>query len=404
MTDITNLRRTRLPNGLEVLLYPSFDAPVASFQVWYRVGSRNELPGITGVSHWVEHMMFKGTPSVPLGQVMVLVNQNGGELNAFTSFDFTAYHETLPADRVQMAVEIEADRMVNLLIDPAETESERTVILSERQMTMNNPTYVLWDETIGSAFRVHSYRNFVIGTEHDLKTMGRDDLYSHYRRYYAPNNAVVVATGAFEADAMLELIERHFGSIPASDLDARPVVTEPNQIGERRVTLRRPAPAPEVLLGYHVPGAGQAETDALELLSAVLSGAGGRMGRSARLPRALVSTGKARSASGNYLKGIDPFLFLVSATGLPDGDVRQLENLLTEQLALIVDGGIGENEMARAQKRFITAFYYGSESVSDQANGLGEAAMYGDAADFFRIPTGSEPCQPPMCSGSPPNT
>ena len=237
MADIQNLRRTTLANGLEVLLYPSFDAPVASFWVWYRVGSRNELPGTTGVSHWVEHMMFKGTEKFGLGEVMLKINQNGGELNAFTSYDYTAYHETLPADRINLAVELEADRMTNLLIDPKETDSERTVILSERQGVFNNPSYVLWDETIGAAFRAHSYRHFVIGHEHDLKTMTRDDLYGYYRRFYAPNNAVVVVTGAFDADAMQAEIRDAFGSIPSADGINLATVVEAPQAAERRMEL-----------------------------------------------------------------------------------------------------------------------------------------------------------------------
>ena len=386
MADIQNLRRSTLGNGLEVLLYPSFDAPVASFWVFYRVGSRNELPGITGVSHWVEHMMFKGTPNVGSGELMLRVNRNGGELNAFTSYDYTAYHQTLPADRIGLAVGLEADRMVNLLIDPAETESERTVILSERQGAFNNPSYVLWDETLATAFRAHSYREFVIGSEHDLKTMSREDLYGYYRRFYAPNNAVVVVSGAFDADAMQAEIERAFGSIPASDgIDQRAVV-EPPQIAERTVELLHPAPAPEVLMGFHVPGAGHADTHALELLAAVLSGAGGRMGKSSRLPRALVATGRARSANANYLRGIDPFLFLLSATGLPDGEAHELDRLLMEQLALIKDQGITAAELDRARKQLITSFHYGSESVSEQAHGIGDAAMYGKPEDFFSYP------------------
>ncbi len=386
MPDKSLMRRSTLANGLEIVLYPSFDAPVASFWVWYRVGSRNELPGHTGVSHWVEHMMFKGTPSVGLGELMLRVNQNGGEINAFTSYDFTAYHETLPADRIGMAVELEADRMVNLLIDEAETASERTVILSERQGAFNNPSYVLWDETIATAFRNHSYRHFVIGTEHDLKTMTRDDLYSYYRRFYAPDNAVVVVTGAFDADAMQSTIEQHFGSIPASGGINSSTVVEPTQMGERRVVLHQPAPAPEVLTGYHVPGAGSADSFPLEVLAAVLSGAGGRMGRSSRLPRSLVASGKARSASSNYLKGIDPFLFLVGATGLPDGNVETLDRELTDQLDLIKQSAISADELARAKKQLTSAFHYGTESVSEQGNGLGEAAMYGDAEDFFSYP------------------
>ena len=386
MADIHDLRRTTLPNGLEVLLYPSFDAPVASFWVWYRVGSRNELPGITGISHWVEHMMFKGTEKFGLGEVMLRVNQNGGELNAFTSYDYTAYHETLPADRIGLAVELEADRMTNLLIDPQETDSERTVILSERQGVFNDPSFVLWDETIGSAFRAHSYRHFVIGHEHDLKTMTREDLYGYYRRFYAPNNAVVVVTGSFDADAMQGEIERHFGSIPQSDAIDLTAVVEAPQTAERMVELLHPAPAPEVLMGYHVPRAGHPDAHALELLAAVLSGAGGRMGKSARLPRSLVATGKARAANANYLKGIDPFLFLLGATGLPDGDAHALDDLLVEQLELVKRDGITESELDRAKKQLITSFHYGSESVTDQAHHIGEAAMYGDPADFFTYP------------------
>lgn len=386
MPDQTALKRATLVNGLEVILYPSFDAPVASFWVWYRVGSRNELPGITGVSHWVEHMMFKGTESVGPGELMLRVNQNGGEINAFTSYDFTAYHETLPADRIDMAVELEADRMANLLIDTEETESERTVILSERQGAFNNPSYVLWDETIASAFRAHSYRHFVIGNEYDLKTMSRDDLFRYYRRWYSPDNAVVVVTGAFDADEMMRRVETHFGPIPAGDR-ARPVpVAEPEQLGERRVVLRQPAPAPEVLTGYHVPGAGSDDSQALEVLAAVLSGAGGRMGKSSRLPRSLVATGKARSASANYLKGIDPFLFLVGATGLPDGEVETLDRLLREQLDQVRQSAISAAELDKAKKQLTSVFHYGTESVTEQGNGIGEAAMYGDASDFFTYP------------------
>jgi zinc protease len=386
VADIENLRRSTLENGLDVLLYPSSDAPVASFWVFYRVGSRNELPGITGVSHWVEHMMFKGTPNVGPGELMLRVNRNGGELNAFTSYDYTAYHQTLPADRIGLAVDLEADRMVNLLIDPGETDSERTVILSERQGAFNNPSYVLWDETVATAFRAHSYREFVIGSEHDLKTMNRDDLYGYYRRFYAPNNAVVVVSGAFDADAMQAEIERAFGSIPASDGINQRAVVEPPQIAERRVELLHPAPVPEVLMGFHVPGAGDPDTHALELLAAVLSGAGGRMGKSSRLPRALVATGKARSASANYLKGIDPFLFILGATGLPDGNAHDLDQLLMEQLALIKEKGIPAAELDRAKKQLITSFHYGSESVSEQAHGIGDAAMYGTPDDFFTYP------------------
>lgn len=386
MTDIRNLRRTTVENGLEILLYPSFDAPVASFWVWYRVGSRNELPGQTGISHWVEHMMFKGTPKVGLGELMLTVNSNGGELNAFTSYDYTAYHQTLPADRVQIAVELESDRMTRLIMDPDETESERTVILSERQGVLNNPSYVLWDETLGTAFRAHSYRHFVIGTEHDLRTMSRDDLYGYYRRFYAPNNAVVVVTGAFDADEMEAAVSASFGSLPASELVIPSMVKEAPMVAERRIELVMPAPAPEVLIAFHAPSSDHPDANACEVLAAVLSGAGGRMGRSARLPRSLIATGKARSASAQYLRGIDPFVFLVSGTALPDGDAHELDTLLMEQLASVTQGAISAREIARAKKQLISSFHYGSESVTEQAAGIGTWAMLGDPSQFFSYP------------------
>src|SRR5215212_2649155 len=162
VTDRNQILERRLDNGLHVILREAHDAPLASFWVWYRVGSRNELPGLTGLSHWVEHMQFKGTPSLEKGAIFRDVSKNGGTLNAMTSSDWTAYFETLPADRLDLALRIEADRMVNSLFDPEETESERTVILSERQGAENGPTYLLYEEVVGTAFRAHPYRHMVV--------------------------------------------------------------------------------------------------------------------------------------------------------------------------------------------------------------------------------------------------
>ncbi len=195
--------RSRLTNGLEVFLREDHSAPLASFWVFYRVGSRNEHPGRTGLSHWVEHMQFKGTPTMVKGQIFRDVSRNGGSLNALTSHDWTAYFETIPADRIDLSLAIESDRMSNSLFDPAETESERTVILSERQGSENQPTYLLAEEVTGAAFRSHPYRHMVIGNEADLRSISRDDLYGHYRSFYAPSNAFVVAVGDFDRDDLL---------------------------------------------------------------------------------------------------------------------------------------------------------------------------------------------------------
>ena len=211
MTNHTPPRKTvTLDNGLTLFLQEKHDAPVVSFWTWYRVGSRNELPGLTGVSHWVEHMQFKGTPTIAKGSIFGAVSRVGGYLNAMTSTDWTAYFETLPADQVDLAIEIESDRMVNSLFDADEVASERTVILSERQGAENRPTYKLYEEVIATAFSGHAYSHSVIGREQDLKRITRDDLYNHYRRYYRPDNAFITVVGDFDADEMTKKLTDAF--------------------------------------------------------------------------------------------------------------------------------------------------------------------------------------------------
>ncbi|HMO56548.1 MAG TPA: pitrilysin family protein, partial [Roseiflexaceae bacterium] len=233
----------RLSNGMLVLLREVHTAPVASCWVWYNVGSRNEGPGTTGISHWVEHMLFKGTPTLPKGSLDRLIPRNGGVFNAFTSNDFTAYYETLPADRIELALEIEADRMVNTIFDIDEVESERTVILAEREGAENEPDFWLNEAVMAAAYQIHPYRHEVIGWKHDLLSMTRDDLYRHYQRYYRPNNAVLVVVGDIDSEHLLAVIERLFGTLPMGEPPAPVTAVEPEQQGERRVTIRRPGPA-----------------------------------------------------------------------------------------------------------------------------------------------------------------
>ena len=205
--------RERLANGLDVFLVEDHSAPIATFWTWYRVGSRNELPGLTGISHWVEHMQFKGTERIAKGQIFGDVSRIGGTLNALTSQDWTAYHETLPVAQLDLSLTIESDRMSNSLFDTAEVDSERTVILSERQGSENRPGFALYEEVAGTAFRAHPYRHMVIGYEGDLRMMTRNDLYDHYRRHYHPGNAFIVSVGDFSAPELLERIQRKFGDI-----------------------------------------------------------------------------------------------------------------------------------------------------------------------------------------------
>jgi zinc protease len=380
-----------LGNGLKVILRESHDAPVASFWVWYRVGARNEIPGLTGLSHWVEHMQFKGTPTLGKGAIFGEISRNGGVNNAMTSSDWTAYYETLPADRIDLAIKIEADRMSNSLFDPAETESERTVILSERQGAENNPGYLLYEEVVGTAFRAHPYRHMVIGEEVDLRSITRDDLYGHYKRAYHPANAFVVAVGDFDADALAKKIDEAFGSIPAGEPLPPVRASEPEQRGERRIVLRRPAPTAYLLEAYRSPEGTHPDMPAIFVADAVLSGGkpmgrgGGGMGRSARLYRALVATGLARSASSNVDFTVDPYVWTINATALPGGDRDKIEEAIDRVIADLAAATVSDEELNRAVKQFSAQFVYAAEGVTNQAMWLGQMEMLGDALRVYRL-------------------
>ena len=208
------VREHRLENGLLLLTREVRHAPIVSFYVWYRVGSRNELPGVTGVSHWAEHMVFKGTKRFPKGTADKLVAQHGGVRNGFTWLDYTAYYQTLPAANMRLGVEIEADRMANSVFDAQEVASERGVIISEREGNENHPGFYLTEELSAAAFKVHPYGQPVVGFKSDLREITRDDLWNHYQTYYAPNNAVAVAVGDFDTNALVDLVQTEFGAIP----------------------------------------------------------------------------------------------------------------------------------------------------------------------------------------------
>ncbi len=371
-------RTTTLPNGLTVLTREMHHAPLATFWVWYRVGARNEVPGITGISHWVEHMLFKGTPTLAAGEIFRRVNSNGGTLNGFTWLDYTAYYETLPADRLDLALAIESDRMINARFDPDEVASERTVIISEKQGGENHPTTHLREATAAAAFRIHPYRQGVIGYLSDLQAITRDDLYRHYQTYYRPNNAVVVAVGDFRTDELLAKIEAAFGPLPAGGAipTVRPV--EPPQEGEHRVVVRRPGPLPHFLVGYHTPAVASPDAFPLLVLDTVLGGAGAMgfsggasLGRSSRLYRALVETGLASGASSSYTLTRDPYLFSISVALRPQVALAEVERVVFAEIDRLRDEPVPEEELARALKGIRAQFAYASEGVTNVAYWLG---------------------------------
>src|SRR5512143_1555065 len=232
--------KTKLPNGLTVLLKEIHTTPLISLWVWYRVGSRDEVPPLTGISHLVEHMQFKGTPNYPAELMDRAVARDGGMRNAFTFLDWTTYFETMPADKIDLALRLEADRMSNSAFDAKEFSSERTVVSSEREGNENEPLFLLGEAVQHAAFRVHSYHHEVIGDMADLRTMTRDDLYNHYRGYYVPNNAVMAVAGDFATDKMLAQIKELFEPIPSGHEPARLSREEPKQNGEVHLSVEGP--------------------------------------------------------------------------------------------------------------------------------------------------------------------
>src|SRR5262245_57799596 len=301
------LRSATLDNGLHVLIQEEHTAPLASVWCWYRVGSRDERPGLTGISHWVEHMNFKGTTNIPRDQVKGIIERFGGSWNGYTFIDQTTYLETASRDALDRMLFIEAERMANCLYHPDDCESERTVIISELQGGENDPDQFLDQELTATAFKAHPYRHPTIGWISDLQEMSRDDLYGYYRRYYIPNNARLVVVGDVNTEEVLKRVEHHFGKIPAGQTPPRLHTVEPEQTGERRLTIRKPGTAAYLKVGYHAPAVTDAGFYPLLVLDAVLTGAKGLNlwssfrvpppQRSTRLYRSLVEKGLATNIS-----------------------------------------------------------------------------------------------------------
>lgn len=380
-----------LANGLQVLIRESRAAPVVSCWVGYRVGARNERPGITGASHWVEHMTFKGTESLAKGDIFRLTARYGGSNNGFTSDDSTIYYETLPSDCLDLALYIESERMSRALFDPEETESERSVILAEREGGENNP-HVLLSERMGEVvFREHPYGAPVIGTRADLESLTRRELLDHYRCFYCPNNAVLVIAGDVETGRAFERVVHYFEGIPPGPQPPPVSAVEPPQKEERRIEVRRPGASAFASVAYRAPAAGHPDAYALALLDAVLSGAkavsangGGYMGRSARLYRALVETRLAVSAGSRFRFSLDPYVFTASLTLRDGATAEQAEDALTRALEQETRTPPSEDELARALRQAEAQFAYGGDGVSSQAYALLVFHLIGHWSDLDR--------------------
>lgn len=365
---------TTLGNGLRVLLVEEHKAPVVTFHIWYRVGSRNEQPGRTGLAHLTEHMMFKGTLMTSGQEFDLTILRNGGENNAFTTQDHTAYYMTFAADRIHIPLELEPDRMVDLLLDPDEVTRERSVAMEERRLrTEDDPTGSLWEQLRAAAFNAHPYGNPVIGWMEDIRQLSREDIQSFYKTYYAPNNAVLLVVGDFDRTELLPKIEKAFGSIPRSP--EPPVVRslEPPQRSEKRILLKRTdAEVPSVTAAYHVPNLTDPDTYALKVLEGILA-----RGKSARLYHHLVYEKQLALDAGAYYSRltVDPELFLVYASVLPGKTVAELEQALYVELEQVQTELVTERELQKAKNQLEADFLFGQESVMGLAWELGSYEM-----------------------------
>jgi zinc protease len=378
-----------LDNGLRVLLAPMHAAPLASVWCWYHVGSKDEAPGTTGASHWVEHMNFKGTAGISREDIKVWIERAGGMWNGYTWIDQTTYFETLAADALDLALQIESERMTGCVYDPEEFESERTVIISELQGNENNPAYVLGNEVAAAAFRAHPYGWPTIGWLSDLETMQRDDLYQHYRRYYVPDNATLVVAGDVDTDQALQRIEHFFGGIEPGGVDLPRVQTrEPGQEGERRVVVERPGTTRYLDVVFHAPAFGDDDFVPLLVADAVLSGGkginlwAGGFGRNARttspLYEALVETELVAGVSSALLPTEQPYLYSVSATVREGVAESAVEEALFTALDALAQAKPSEHALRKAKNQLLTQLAFDDEGVTRVAHQLGYFATIAD--------------------------
>jgi zinc protease len=368
-----------LENGLRVIVKQDRRAPVVVSMLWYRVGSVDEVNGVTGVAHVLEHMMFKGTKTMPPGEFSRLIAAAGGRDNAFTGRDYTGYFQTLHKSQLPLALKLEADRMANLQLTDEEFAKEIKVVMEERRWrTDDRPRSMLYERLMATAFMAHPYRNPIIGWMSDLESMTAQDARDFYDEWYAPNNAVLVVVGDVAPQEVFELARQHFGGIRAKPLPPRKPQLEPPQLGIKRLTVKAPAELPYVLMAYRVPAlrdpAKEWEPYALEMLANVLSG-----NAAARLPRTLVRGERLADSAGASYDGIGrgPALFYMDGVPGPGRTVEELEQGLRRELRRIAEEGVAEDELARIKSQAIAARVYEQDSMFFQARQIGVMEMAG---------------------------
>ena len=367
------IRSVTLENGLEIIVWPDHDIPHVALYYFVRAGGRNEYPGITGLSHFFEHMMFNGTEDLEPGEFDRIMEAAGGHNNAYTSNDLTLYHDWFPRSALETVFELESERLQNLAFDPEAIESESGVIASERRTTVdNNNVSKLVEQVRATAYVAHPYQFPIIGWPSDIASWTQEDLESFYETYYAPNNVTMVVVGDVTPDEVFELAEDYLEDIPAQEPPADVRTVEPEQQGERRVVIETDAQTPMLHVAFHAGAAADPETLAMRLLLSILV-----YGDSARLHRLFVEEEQLAISLGAFpFEGFDPGLVYFYATLPPGGDLGLLEQRLFEELARVAEEGVSEAELEKARNIALAEFWGVMSTINGKAASLGEAAVF----------------------------
>ena len=375
-----------LSNGLQVLLQEIHSIPIISQWIWYRVGSRNEKPGIQGISHWVEHLQFKGTKKYPIDELDHTISRVGGIWNAMTHLDWTTYYETLPAKEIDLCLDLEADRMQNSNYDEKEINAERTVVISELEGNENEPLFHLNSAVQKEAFQIHPYNHDVIGTLDDLQHITRDQLFTYYSNYYHPANAILCIAGDFNTSEVEKKIETVFSSIPQPIIGKEEIPPEPPQTKENQIELKGPGDALYIQISYHAPRANSQDFFTLAAIDSLLSGpsplvmfgGGSISNRTSRLYQSLVERDLAVGVSGGVQATIDPFLHSFILTLKPGCDPMNALRIFDEEITKIQQEEVQEKEIERAIQQAEAMFAYGSENITNQAFWMGYSSIFAD--------------------------
>ena len=368
-----------LDNGMQVVVVTNRSAPVVTHMVWYKVGAADEPPGRSGIAHFLEHLMFKGTPNVPEGEFNRRIARNGGRDNAFTSWDYTGYFQNIAADRLSMVMELEADRMVNLVLTEEQILTERDVIIEERRQRINNsPGGRLGEQMMAALYQNHPYGIPIIGWEHEMAALTLDDAVDWYRTWYAPNNAVLVVSGDIDAAELMPLAERYYGVIPARPVPERVRPAEPDFATERRVTLRHPDVQQRSWRRFYAAPVYRTADDndayALQVLSEILGG-----GTTGRLYRSLVIDQQIAVSAGTGYSGndFDRSRFVAFLSPAPDTEMTVLGDAFDAVVDELLASGVTDQELTDAKSRLVTGAAYARDSVSGPARSLGAAISVG---------------------------